>query len=142
MQGNREMSGLGLTRSGLSKRTGCNIETIRYYEGQGLMPEPKRTLNGYRVYGEADVKRLSFIRRLRGLGFVLKEIRGLLGLVDGESYTCEEIHQVAVAHLDDVREKIADLEKIDGTLSRMAAKCAGGEVPDCPIIDDLYRMDE
>lgn len=142
MRGVENISGLGLTRSGLSKRTGCNIETIRYYEGLGLMPEPKRTLSGYRVYGEEDVKRLSFIRRLRGLGFVLEEIRGLLGLVDEKSYTCDEVRRVALAHLEDVREKIADLQKIDHTLSDMAAKCAGGEVPDCPIIDDLYRMND
>ena len=77
-----------LTRGVLSARTGINIETIRYYERVGLMPEPPRSGGGHRIYEEEHLKRLTFIRRSRELGFTIKEVRGLLRLVDGGDYTC------------------------------------------------------
>lgn len=127
-----------LTRKGLADATGCNIETIRYYETIALLPEPTRTANGYRIYDEDDVKRLGFIRRLRALGFSLDETRGLLRLVDGHDYTCKDIQAIALVHTDNIRAKIADLRKMEKTLGDMARACSGGEVPDCPIIDNLY----
>lgn len=129
---------MGLTRGKLAAATGCNIETIRYYEKIALLPEPSRTASGYRIYGEGDIKRLGFIRKLRALGFSLDETRGLLTLVDGHDYTCGDVRAIAVAHIDTIRAKIADLKKMESTLDDMARACSGGDVPECPIIDDLY----
>lgn len=75
----------------LSKRTGVNIETIRYYERNGVLPKPPRTEGGHRAYDSAFVKRLSFIARARQLGFSLEEIRSLLSLVDGSGFTCADV---------------------------------------------------
>lgn len=129
---------MGLTRGKLAAATGCHIETIRYYEKIALLPQPKRTASGYRIYGGDDIKRLGFIRKLRALGFTLDETRGLLTLVDGHDYTCGDVRAIAVAHIDNIRAKIDDLRKMETTLGEMAKACSGGDVPDCPIIDDLY----
>ncbi len=130
--------GAGLSIGSLSQRTGCNIETIRYYERIGLMPEPPRTAGGHRCYGKSHERRLGFIRRCRELGFSIEEIRVLLGLVDGGDYTCGEVKAVADRHLDDVRRKIADLKKLERTLKDVGLACDGSQVPECPIIDALY----
>lgn len=127
-----------LSRGSLANRTGVNGETIRYYEKIGLMPNPARTSGGHRVYNHAHLKRLSFVRRSRELGFTLHEIRELLELVDGGDYTCAEIHDRTIIHLDDVAKKIRDLQKMQRTLKTMASKCDGGLVPECPIVDELY----
>jgi MerR family mercuric resistance operon transcriptional regulator len=123
---------------GLAKEAVVNIETIRYYEKIRLMPEPYRTANGYRVYDETALKRLSFIRRCRELGFSLDEVRGLLGLVDGGDYICAEVRDLSIVRLGDVRQKIRDLRKMERTLKEMVSQCDGGLVPECPIVDSLY----
>lgn len=123
----------------LSKRTGVNIETIRYYERIGLMPRPPRTSGGHRVYDRTHLKRLGFIRRSRELGFSLEEIRALLGLVDGGDYTCAQIREVAVTHLAEIRQKIADLRRLERSLRDMADRCTGDEVPECPVIEVLWK---
>ncbi len=128
-----------ITIGGLSKRTGCNIETIRYYERSGVLPAPPRTSGGHRVYGEDHIKRLTFVRRSRELGFPLEEVRGLLRMVDGENHTCEEVKTLTLDHLTDIRRKIADLRRLEKVLKDMAAQCEGGSVPDCPIIDALFE---
>ena len=122
----------------LSRRTGVNIETIRYYEKIKLLPPPPRTQGGPRVYPEAHLRRLVFIRRSRELGFTLDEVRNLLGLVAGDC-TCREVKDAALAHLKNVRRKIADLRRMERTLAETAARCAGGTAPDCPIVDVLSR---
>ena len=132
------MSDQGMTRGKLAQATGCNIETIRYYENIALLPEPARTESGYRIYGRDDVKRLGFIRKLRALGFSLDETRGLLTLVDGHDYTCKNVKAIALTHTDGIRAKIVDLRKMEKTLTEMAEACSGGDVPQCPIIDNLY----
>ena len=129
---------LNLTRGALAKKTGVNIETIRFYEKIGVMPDPVRSGSGYRLYGESDLKRLSFIRRCRELGFSLDDVRGLLGLVDGGDYTCAEVHDISIVHLSEVRQKIRDLEKMERTLKEMVSQCDRGLVPECPIVDRLY----
>jgi MerR family mercuric resistance operon transcriptional regulator len=126
-----------LSRGTLAKRTGVNVETVRYYEKIGLMPEPLRSAGGHRIYGPLDLKRLLFIKRCRDLGFTLQETRELLELVDGGDYTCAEIRDRTSSHLSDVDAKICDLFKMRGTLRKMVAKCDGGLVPECPIVDDL-----
>ena len=127
-----------LLRGALAKCSGVNSETIRYYEKIGLMPDPLRSSGGHRIYEQPHLKRLLFIRRTRELGFTLKEIRGLLGLVDGGDYTCAEIKNRTLSHLDNVAKKIRDLQKMQRTLKSMASKCDGGLVPDCPIVDALF----
>jgi MerR family mercuric resistance operon transcriptional regulator len=127
-----------LSRGKLSKKTGVNSETIRYYEKIKLMPEPLRSSSGYRIYDDAHSKRLSFIKRCRELGFTLKDIATLLKLVDGGEYTCAEIRDHTTNHLDDVEDKIRDLRKMQETLRNMVSECEGGSVPECPIINALF----
>ena len=125
----------------LAKRTGCNIETVRYYERVGLLPAPVRSPGGYRLYGEQHLKRLTFIRRARALGFSIDEVRTLLKLADERKRPCAEVRIVAAAHLDDVSAKIADLRAMQRVLRATVAKCASGKRSDCPLIDALYRHD-
>lgn len=132
-----DTSGKGLHRAALARRTGCNLETIRYYEKIGMMPEPPRTEAGYRVYDDRHVERLRFILRARELGFSLDDIRGLLALVDGGTQTCAEVKDRTERHLADVREKIADLKRIERVLAETASQCSGDEMPDCPVLDAL-----
>ncbi|GAB4570903.1 MAG: helix-turn-helix domain-containing protein [Rhodothalassiaceae bacterium] len=129
--------GRGLQRAKLAERTGCNLETIRYYEKIGLMPEPPRTASGYRIYDARHVSRLRFILRGRELGFAIEELRGLLRLVDRGTQTCAEVKALTERHLADVRARIADLRRIEKVLATTAAQCSGDEVPDCPVLDAL-----
>ena len=129
----------GLSIGALSKQTGCNIETIRYYEKAGLLPNPARSPAGYRRYGSADLKRLSFIRRARALGFSIEEVRTLLKLADERRRPCAEVRVVAGVHLKDVQAKIADLRAMERVLRETVAKCASGRSPDCPLIESLSR---
>ena len=130
----------GLSIGSLSEQRGVNIETIRYYEKIGVMPKPERSTGGYRVYGPEHVKRLHFVRRGRELGFSLDELRGLLSLVDGHSYTCAEVHALTVEHLEDIRQTIADLKRLERVMSNMAASCTRDQIPECPVIDALFKM--
>jgi len=123
----------------MSRETGVNIETIRYYERIKLMPEPDRTAGGNRQYNHDQLKRLSFIRHARGLGFSLEEIRGLFDMVDSTDFTCSEVHDLTANHLVSVREKIEQLYKLETALSEMLAQCSKGDIPECPIIDRLYQ---
>ncbi len=123
----------------LSRQTGVNIETIRYYEKSGIMPNPPRTPAGYRVYHQEHVNRLRFIRRCRQLGFSMAEIQALLGLVDEHGYSCREVQKLTLQHAERVREKITDLKRLEKTLRGIASKCTGERVPECPIIDALLE---
>jgi MerR family mercuric resistance operon transcriptional regulator len=125
------------SRGSLAKRAGVNLETVRYYEKIGLMPEPMRSTGGHRVYNTAQLRRLSFIKRCRDLGFTLQVTRELLELVDRGDYTCAEVRDRTTRHLEDVNTKIRDLSIIQATLQKMVAKCNGGRAPECPIVDDL-----
>ena len=140
-QGEGAASGKPLTRGALAARTGCNIETIRYYERVSLLPPPPRSAGGHRLYGEGLIRRLNFVRRSRDLGFSIEEIRELLRLVDGGTYTCREIEQLARDHVREIRSKIADLRRLQRVFETMAAQCSGDAVPDCPIIDALFDLD-
>lgn len=126
-----------LKRSELARRTGCNLETIRYYEKIGMMPEPPRTASGYRIYDDTHVARLRFILRGRELGFSIEELRGLLSLVDRGTQTCAEVQALTERHLANVRTKIADLKRIEKVLADTAARCSGEEVPECPVLETL-----
>jgi len=132
------MSSQTLSIGALSKKTNVNIETIRYYERIGMIPHPPRTNAGHRAYAQAHLKRLTFIKRSRELGFTLNEIRALLGLVDGDDYSCEEVRTLTLQHRAEIQTKIKDLQRLEDTLTQISDKCAGGNIPECPIIDALY----
>jgi DNA-binding transcriptional MerR regulator len=121
----------------LAKATGTKVETVRYYEGAGLLPPPARTSSNYRDYGPAHVERLTFIRRSRDLGFSLKSVRELLKLADDGNEPCDAVDEVASAHLLAVEQKIADLTALRDELALML-ECSGeGTVADCRIISAL-----
>ena len=122
----------------MSRRTGVNIETIRYYERINLLPKPDRTAGGNRQYNHEQLKRLTFVRRSRELGFSIAEIKALLGMVDGKDFTCGEVHDMTVSHLSNVKNKISDLRRLEKVLKKMAAECSKGDVPDCPIVETLF----
>lgn len=126
------------SRGQMAELSGVNGETIRYYESIGLMPDPDRSHGGHRIYRHSQLARLIFIRRSRELGFTIKEVTGLLSLVDDGSYTCAEVRDRTKVHLDDVRQKINDLKKMEKTLQTMVSKCNGGLVPECHIVDSLF----
>ena len=133
-------SNQGILIGEISRRTGVNIETIRYYERIEVMPKPKRSEGGQRLYDESQLNRLGFIKRSRELGFSLKEICTLLTLVDSGEMTCSEVHALTVEHLREVRSKIADLRKLERALKNLAAQCSLGDVSDCPIVETLYGL--
>jgi MerR family mercuric resistance operon transcriptional regulator len=124
-----------LTIGALSKRTGCGVETIRYYEKIGVLPTPARRGSGYRSYAVEDVRRLAFVRRARELGFSLEEVRALLRLADQQEPSCETVRELAVHHLAEVQKKITDLRAIADVLADTAARCERGEAPGCPLLD-------
>lgn len=130
-------SAKGMKRAQLARQTGCNLETIRYYEKISLMPDPPRTASGYRVYDDFHVERLRFILRGRELGFSIDELRGLLSLVDRGTQTCAEVKLLTDQHLEDVRAKIKDLKRIEKVLAATAAQCSGEQVPECPVLEAL-----
>jgi len=121
----------------LSRLSGVNIETIRYCERIKMLPAPPRTAAGRRVYDPAHVRVLAFIRRSRELGFSLYEIRALIRLGGLEKATCREVREIAAHHLEDIRTKIDDLQKLERLLARTIARCSGRTVPDCPVLDVL-----
>ena len=121
----------------LSTATGVNIETIRYYEKIGLMPAPPRTDGRQRIYDGSHLKRLTFIRRSRELGFSLDQVRELLGLVRGHDLTCGQVKSMTDGHVADIRRKVKDLKRLERVLSQLSSQCCGEAVPDCPILDVL-----
>lgn len=129
----------GIQRAELARRTGCNLETVRYYEKVGLLPEPPRTASGYRSYNSTHERRLRFVLRARELGFSLDEIRELLRLVDERDRPCAEARDVAAVHLADVRAKITDLRRMERVLEDVVAQCGDGTLPECPLIETLFQ---
>ncbi len=133
------MQGYAIGR--MSHLTGVNIETIRYYERIAIMPKPDRTGGGNRQYNHDQLKRLSFVKKCRDLGFSLDEIRALLEMVDGHDFTCGEVHDMTVSHLNNINKKLSDLIQLEKTLSKMASQCSKGDVPECPIIETLFEIE-
>lgn len=120
----------------LSRRTGCNIETIRYYERVGLMPKAARR-GRYRSYDAPATERLRFIRRSRELGFTLEEIRTLLGIAGAGQVSCAEARAVAASHLSGVRARLADLRRMERVLAATVRACDTGDHTGCPLIEAL-----
>lgn len=125
----------------LSRTTGTNVETIRYYERIGLLPKPERTGGNYRDYSPADLDRLNFIRHARGLGFDIADIRSLLDLAEQPDRDCNEADRIASGHFAAVERKIAQLEQLRQELGRMIAQCRGGQIADCRIMQALGDHD-
>jgi Cu(I)-responsive transcriptional regulator len=121
----------------LAKRTGTKVETIRYYERIGLLPEPGRTEGNYRAYDNGHLGRLSFIRRARDLGFSLDQVRELLGLADQRDRSCDAVDIIARQHLVEVERKIADLSVLREELADLIGRCRRGTVAECRIIETL-----
>jgi MerR family mercuric resistance operon transcriptional regulator len=121
----------------LSRLTGVNIETVRYYERIGMLPPPPRTASGRRVYDATHRRILAFIRRSRELGFTLEDIRALIRLGGPDKASCREVRDIAAHHLEDIRAKISDLRKLERLLAKTVARCSGQMVPDCPVLDIL-----
>jgi MerR family mercuric resistance operon transcriptional regulator len=123
----------------LSRLTGVNIETIRYYERVKMLAVPPRTEAGRRIYGPDDRRVLAFVRRSRELGFTLDEIRALLALGAPGKVSCAEVKEIAGAHLASVRAKLADLARLADVLAAAVAQCTGDVAPACPVLDILDR---
>jgi MerR family mercuric resistance operon transcriptional regulator len=121
----------------VSRLTGVNIETVRYYERIGMLAAPKRTEGGRRIYRDTDRRILIFVRRGRELGFTLDEIRTLLGLRAPGKATCAEVNEVARAHLEDIRTKLADLRRLEAILEDAVVECDKGVAPSCPMLEVL-----
>ena len=127
-----------LTIGAMARETGTKVETVRYYERIGLLPQAGRSPGGQRRFAPDHLKRLNFIRRARGLGFSLDEVRTLLNLADKSEESCDEVRRIALEQLDQIAHKIGDLRSMQTVLSDMAARCVGDTVPDCPILDALF----
>ncbi len=127
----------GITAGQLAKAAGVNLETIRYYETIGLMPAPPRTSGGHRVYDDSHIRRLVFIRRGRDLGFRIEDVRALLILNDPRHDSCSEVKDIAIAHLKQVRHKLADLTRLESILSASIDRCTREPLAPCPVLDML-----
>jgi Cu(I)-responsive transcriptional regulator len=121
----------------LAKAAETKAVTIRYYEQVGLLPSPPRTPGNYRAYGREHLDRLRFIRRCRELGFTLEQVRALLALAEQGERDCGAVDRIALEHLTAVERKIADLERLAGELRRIGARCQGGTIAACRIIEAL-----
>jgi Cu(I)-responsive transcriptional regulator len=126
----------------LAKRTGTKVQTIRYYEQIGLMPEPGRTEGGQRRYGDAELDRLSFIRHARQLGFSLEAIRELLDLSDTPDRSCAQVDAIAQKQLREVEARLVRLEALRVELQRMIGACNADRVADCRILEVLRDHEE
>ena len=121
----------------LSRATDTKVETIRYYERIGLLPQPARTSGNYRAYEASHLNRLSFIRRARDLGFAIEQIRELLSLADQKDRSCEAVDVIASEHLSEVERKIRDLQALRRELDSIISQCGCGTIAECRIIEAL-----
>lgn len=125
----------------LAHATQTTTPTIRYYEEIGLLPRPARQAGSQRVYGEEDVRRLTFIRRCREFGFPIEKVRLLASLTQDGDRSCSEARDLAFAHLTEIREKLAELQALERSVATFVDSCdrtcAGGRGSDCVIVEEL-----
>lgn len=121
----------------IARATGLKIETIRFYEGEGLIPAPGRSAGNYRIYGQAHLSRLSFVKRARDLGFRLDQVRALLRLADDPRGSCAEVDAMTAAHVAEIDGKLADLQALRTELVRRLDGCEGQTIADCRVIEAL-----
>lgn len=120
--------------------SGITPKMIRHYESLALIPRAARTVGDYRVYSATDIHTLRFIRRSRGLGFSMEEIGTLLGLWRNQRRASEQVKRLAIKHIADLDEKIAELQSMRAALAELADHCHGDARPDCPILSDLAGL--
>lgn len=126
----------------LAKRAGVGVETVRFYEREGLLAEPERRQSGYRQYQSDTVNRLLFIRRAKELGFTLKEISELLSLRVDEDKTCADVRQQAEAKIADIEDRIRTLQRMKRALAKVTRQCSGsGPTSECPILESIERKE-
>ena len=123
-----------------AKRSGVSAKTIRYYESVGLIPPASRADNGYRDYAANDVETLRFIKRSRSLGFSVETVAGLLDLWRNKSRASGDVKAVALKHITEVEQRIAELQSIRDTLKHLTQCCQGDDRPDCPILEGLAGL--
>ena len=132
--------GRGLVDIGrAAKASGVSVKMIRHYEAIGLLKKVARTYANYRVYSANDVHTLRFIKRARSLGFAIEDIRELLSLWQNKSRPSAAVKRVAAAHLQGLKQRIAEMQSMVGTLEHLSEHCHGDHRPDCPILEDLAR---
>ncbi|MFP6558555.1 Cu(I)-responsive transcriptional regulator [Paraburkholderia sp. B3] len=120
-----------------ARESGVTAKMIRYYESVGLLAPKGRTESGYRVYGTEEVHTLRFIRQSRRLGFLVEDIRRLLALWHDRSRASAEVKSIALAHVIELNQRIAELTQMRDTLAHLADHCHGDDRPDCPILENL-----
>ena len=124
-----------------SELTGVSAKMIRHYEGIGLIPAASRTFANYRLYNDADIHRLRFIKRSRSLGFSMKQIEALLGLWNDPSRASAQVKKLAAAQAEELAQRVRELQAMKRTLENLATHCHGDQRPDCPILDDLEGIE-
>jgi len=124
----------------LARQTGVDVQTVRYYEREGLLEAPARTGSGYRAYGPEHLERLNFVRHCRSLDMPLAEIRRLIELSNEKSISCDEVNSLVRAHLGRVQAKRRSLEQLERQLAALNAQCESGHrVADCGILEELIH---
>ena len=124
----------------LARQAGMDVQTVRYYEKEGLIAPPGRTVSGYRAYGPEALERLNFIRHCRSLDMALADVKRLLVLSRDKSVSCDEVNALVHAHLGRVRTKRAALDQLEKQLATLDAQCASGHrIADCGILEELIH---
>lgn len=124
-----------------ARLSGISPRMVRHYEGLGLLGEVRRTDSGYRQYSQADVHTLRFIKRARDMGFPMEQVGELVDLWHNRRRTSASVKRIAQGHLDELAQRIAAMQGMQRTLAHLVHCCHGDQRPDCPILDDLARMD-
>jgi len=126
--------------SDLARRVGVGVQTVRFYEREGLLEAPERSPGGFRVYGPPHLERLAFVRHCRSLDMPLADVKRLLALAGDRTLSCDNASRLVKAHLERIRAKRAELEMLESKLGALHAQCSSGHrVADCGILDDLIR---
>ena len=124
-----------------SNLAGVSAKMIRHYEASGLIPAANRTFANYRLYTDADIHRLRFVKRARNLGFSMKQIEALLSLWNNPQRASAQVKKVAQAHADELAQKVRELQSMQRALAKLATHCHGDGRPECPILDDLEGLE-
>ncbi len=122
-----------------AKRTGLSAKMIRHYEQAGLLHKANRTEAGYRLYNSQQLQQLNFIRQARALGFSIAQVSSLLDLWRDPKRSSKEVKQLAEQHLDEIKQKVAELQQMQQVLQQLANSCCGDDQPQCAILDGLQK---
>ena len=129
----------GATIGAAARQAGLSARMVRHYEALGLLPAVARSDSGYRLYGDAEVHTLRFVKRARDLGFSMAEIATLVGLWHDRGRASAQVRQIAQCHIDDLARRVAEMQAMQRSLESLVACCHGDARPECPILDDLAR---